>query len=152
MFCMTCQVIFFLEILLAKFTLPIGNITVRAMDVDEKGMLTLGSKHGILKGLYTRGEVVYCNEPFITEQSVPQTVLSVRELARLESNRTGHGFLNEMALAKYTLPRRQSTLCLIYKAKSTLPKIMKAKCTLPQKCTLPATYIYRWKVVMVFVT
>ena len=37
-----------------------NNIMARVVDIDDNGMLTLGTKHGILKGKYTRGEVTPC--------------------------------------------------------------------------------------------
>ena len=70
-----------------------NNVMSRVVEIDYNGMLTLGTKHGILKGKYTRGEVTPCGESFISAESVLNTkTLPLRELARLESNGTGQGF------------------------------------------------------------
>ena len=65
---------------------------VKVIDIDSKGLITLGSKYGIINGKFTRGEVVPCFQSFLTDDEVPLNTISVRELARKESNGTGQGF------------------------------------------------------------
>ena len=65
----------------------------RVVDIDDNGMLTLGTKHGVLKKKYTRGEVTPCGGSFISSDAVLNTkTLPLRELARLDSNGPGQGF------------------------------------------------------------
>ena len=71
-----------------------SNVMVKVIDIDSKGLITLGSKYGIINGKFTRGEVVPCFKSFLTDDEVPLNTISVRELARKESNGTRQGFFN----------------------------------------------------------
>ena len=58
----------------------------RVVDIDDNGMLTLGTKYGVLKKKYTRVEVTSCGESFISSETVLNTkTLPLRELSRLDS-------------------------------------------------------------------
>ena len=91
-----------------------GNVMVLVMDIDEKGMITLGSKFGILEGRFTRAELVSCGEKFLEFDNIPDNLLSVRELARKESNGTGQGFFKCSCMTKCTgrcKCKRNNVLC-----------------------------------------
>ena len=67
----------------------LNNVTARVVEIDDNGILTLGT----LNGKQTRGEGTPCGESFFSAESVLNTkTLPLRELARLESNGTGQGF------------------------------------------------------------
>ena len=70
----------------------LGNVIVRVMSIDHLGLMTLGSKFGLLQGKFTRSEVFPCDEIFLNEDDVPDKQLSMRELGRQESNGSGQGF------------------------------------------------------------
>ena len=77
-----------------------SNIMARVIDIDSKGFLTLGTRHGIISGLFTRGEVVPCSEGFISEHDIPLSNIGLRELSRKESIGTGQGFFKCNCLKK----------------------------------------------------
>ena len=68
------------------------NVMVCFVDIDAKGMMSLGSKFGIFEGRYTRAELVPCGESFINIDNIPGSRISVHELAREDSNGTGQVF------------------------------------------------------------
>ena len=64
---------------------------VKVIDIDSKGLITLGSKYGIINGKFTRGEVVPCFQSFLTDDEVPLNTISIGEWARKQSNNTVQG-------------------------------------------------------------
>ena len=70
---------------------------VCVVDIDDKGMMSLGSEFGILEGRYTRAELVPCGESFMNIDDIPDSHISMWDLARKESNGTGQGFSNDHA-------------------------------------------------------
>lgn len=58
----------------------------------ENDFYKIGTKDGVLKGLYTRGQFELCGERFLEIGSVPEKEISVREGNTCSSIGTGQGF------------------------------------------------------------
>jgi len=74
----------------AEFT----NAKAVVLQVDESGTYKLGTRHGILKQLYTRNQFSPCEQQFLAIDDVPQErEISLREAANADSMGHGQGFI-----------------------------------------------------------
>ena len=69
-----------------------SNVMVKVIDIDAKGLITLGSKYWIINRKFIRGEIVPCFQSFFKDYKVPLNTISLRKLTRKESNSTKQGF------------------------------------------------------------
>ena len=69
------------------------NVLGVVMNVDaEKYLYRIGTSHGVLKNLFTRGDFDVCKESFIHTDDVPEGVKSVREAHGKTAISAGGGF------------------------------------------------------------
>ena len=74
----------------AEFT----NAKAVVLKIDESGTYKLGTRHGILKQLYTRNQFNPCEQQFLSIDDVPQErEISLREAANADSMGHGQGFI-----------------------------------------------------------
>ena len=69
------------------------NVLGVVMNVDaEKYLYRIGTSHGVLKSLFTRGDFDVCKESFLHTDDVPEGVTSVREAHGKTAISAGGGF------------------------------------------------------------
>ena len=77
-----------------------SNIKAVVVRIEDNGTYKLGTKHGLIKQLFTRNQFTPCVENFLDVTDVPisqEKEVSVREVAKLDSIGTGQGFINAAA-------------------------------------------------------
>lgn len=67
------------------------NLIGVVMEITD-GLYKIGTKHGSLKSLYSRGQFELCAENFLNMVEVPDVEISLREAATSASVGTGQGF------------------------------------------------------------
>ena len=73
-----------------------SNIKAVVVRIEDNGTYKLGTKHGLIKQLFTRNQFTPCVENFLDVTDVPisqEKEVSVREVAKLDSIGTGQGFI-----------------------------------------------------------
>ena len=74
------------------------NVLGVVMNVDaEKYLYRIGTSHGVLKSLFTRGDFNVCKESFLHTDDVPEGVTSVREAHGKTAISAGGGSRNAIA-------------------------------------------------------
>ena len=68
------------------------NVAGVVMEVDSDGGHTIGTSKGILKGKYTRAELIPSIATFLIPSDVPEKTISLRTVAREESIGDGQGY------------------------------------------------------------
>ena len=70
------------------------NAKAVVLQVDDSGTCKLGTRHGILKQLYSRNQFTPCEQQFLSIDDVPQEKeISLREVANADSVGHGQGFI-----------------------------------------------------------
>ena len=73
-----------------------SNIKAVVVRIEDNGTYKLGTKHGLIKQLFTRNQFTPCVEIFLDVTDVPisqEKEVSVGEVAKLDSIGTGQGFI-----------------------------------------------------------
>ena len=63
-------------------------------DVTVHNNYRIGTRVGNLKGTFARNQVEKCKQVFVSQENVPETVLSVRSAATANSVGSGQGFVH----------------------------------------------------------
>ena len=69
-----------------------NNLMAVVVQSQKDGFYTLGTRHGILKQLYTRNQFEVCQEQHLLEEDVPRHEIGLREAANKSSMFGGQGF------------------------------------------------------------
>ena len=70
------------------------NAKAVVLQVEENGTYKLGTRHGVLKQLYTRNQFTPCEQQFVSIEDVPkEREISLREVANADSMGHGQGFI-----------------------------------------------------------
>ena len=67
-------------------------VTVTEVD-KEKSMYRIGTLHGVLNGMYTRGQFEICKEKFMSVDDVPTTLTTTVRECHAKSSITGQGYI-----------------------------------------------------------
>lgn len=68
------------------------NILAMVLDVTDEGLYRLGTRNGILKGLYARSQFSVCDEELINAAEIPKNqVASLRTISNVQSLSGGQG-------------------------------------------------------------
>ena len=68
------------------------NVAAVVKEVNaQRGIYTIGTKHGVLEQCYTRNQIIPGKTSFLTTVQVPENI-SLREVANFESLGSGQGY------------------------------------------------------------